>query len=293
MNDRANLVVVLLGVSAALIVGTLAWRWRSLPTPNPPHPASRTGRRAAARDALRVAGVVTTAGAISGLLCAGLVGRLVMRTLAATSGDRARGLRTEAGETVGQITADGSIAFIQFAGFVSATLLAVTFVVLRRWLPSTAGTAGVALGVVLLGTIGVIDPLSPDNVDFEILTPRWVAVMLVVATALLLGVTFTAFVARLDQLSVAPGHRRYVVYVGLIGMWFILPVVGVYVGGRALASGRVSAWLERPRAHRGRGCRHSVRDGRDADGSARRGRSDPCRIARRPKATRSHSTGRA
>jgi pimeloyl-ACP methyl ester carboxylesterase len=250
MTDHANLIVVLLGTSAALIAATLAWRWRNLSTPKTRKLAGANRRSGAARDAVRVAGVVTTAGAISGLLCAGLVGRLVMRTLAATSGGGAAGLRTEAGETVGRITVGGSIAFIQFAGFVSATLLAVAFVALRRWLPATAGPAGAALGVVLLGTIGVIDPLSPSNVDFEILTPRWLAVALVVGTALLLGVTFAAITARLDQLSLAPGRRRSVIYVGLGAMWFILPAVGLYVGGRVLGVGRLSGWFERPRAHR-------------------------------------------
>ena len=46
---------------------------------------------------------------IAGVLVAGLGGRLMMRVLAATSGDSAQGLVTEAHETVGEITLGGSL----------------------------------------------------------------------------------------------------------------------------------------------------------------------------------------
>ena len=52
--------------------------------------------------------LVVTTGLVTGILVAGAGGRLIMRLLAATSPD-ARGLVTEAGETVGQISVSGTL----------------------------------------------------------------------------------------------------------------------------------------------------------------------------------------
>jgi hypothetical protein len=110
----------------------------------------------------------------------------------------------------------------------------LVFVVARRWLPPTAGYAGLALGVLMLGTIGILGGApNPDNTDFEILEPTWLALTLIALTALLAGTTFAAVAARLET-----GFRRiaYASYVVLLVP--ILAAGGViYLGIRTFFSG--------------------------------------------------------
>jgi len=94
----------------------------------------------------------------------------------------------------------------------------------------------------------VADPLSPDNSDFSILEPVWLAVGLLCATAILFGTTFAAIVAKLDATLVpvtalrssAPrGHKvAYASLVLLIIATPLLAAVVVYIAARALVHGR-------------------------------------------------------
>jgi hypothetical protein len=203
---------------------------------------------------LRTLAVATTAGVVAGVLVAGLGGRLVMRILGATSGDTAQGKVTEADEVVGEITAGGTIGIVIFVGLFGGLLTALGFVLVRRWLPTTAGSAGLVAGILLLGTIGVGDAMSPDNVDFAILRPTWLAVTLIVVVALLFGVTFTALAARLDagmptmdrRLSSIASHASLVV----LSFPPLVVAAAAYVAGRAALRGRLTPLIANPTARR-------------------------------------------
>lgn len=208
----------------------------------------------AAFDALRTLACVLTAGFVAGLLVVGLGGRLVMRVLAATSGGGAQGRTTDAGERVGEITLGGSIGFFIFAGLLIPLASSLVFIPLRRILPRTSWIAGSLFGLLLLATFGVSDPLSPDNVDFVILSPTWLAVTLVCLTALLFGVTFSAIVARLDATLVPLGRlrsdgplRRKLPNLSLVWLVIAPPLAvpaTVYVVGRAILHGRLAPTIE-------------------------------------------------
>jgi hypothetical protein len=210
--------------------------------------------RAAARDALRSVAGVLTAGLVAGALVAGLGGRLLMRVLAATSGDDAQGRLTEAEETVGEITFDGTLGFVIFVGLLVPAGASLVYLVLRRFLPDRAWIAGLVFGLLLLATFGVDDPLASDNVDFRILRPLPLAVGLVVATALLFGVTFTALAARFDRSRLVTGRRAgpRPTDLGLIALVlpFYLVPAAVYVAVRTVARGRLGVLLERPTVQR-------------------------------------------
>ena len=242
----ANLVIVTLGVAAVIVSAVIALRWRRLPLVAPDRtPPATSGR--AALDGLRTLAAAMSAGVIAGALVPGLIGRLVMRILGATSGHAAQGARTDADEIVGVITGNGTLAVVVFVGVLGGVIAALGLLVVRRWLPLTAGSAGVVAGVLLLGTIGVGDALSPDNGDFALLRPTWLAVTLVVLTALLFGVTFTALAARLDaglptlrwHFSAIASHAALIVV--LFPILFFVAVL--YVGGRALLRGEVAPVL--------------------------------------------------
>jgi hypothetical protein len=249
----ANVVVSVLGIVGVVVAAQFAWRWRRSPLLAEGRPTVETSGRAAL-DGLRTLALATTAGIGAGVLVAGLGGRLVMRVLGATSGGAAQGKLTEADEVVGEITTGGTIGIVIFVGLFGGIITALAFVVVRRWLPTTAGPAGLVAGVLLLGTIGVGDAMSPDNVDFAILRPTWLAVTLIVAVALLFGVTFTALAARLDAGMPTLGHRpsSIAAHASLVLLVFPPLVVGAaaYVAGRAALRGRLAPLLASPTIRR-------------------------------------------
>ena len=118
---------------------------------------------------------------------------------------------------------------------------------LSRATPHRDGRIGQAPGTWVTG------PLSQDSVDFIILSPPWLGVTLVAATALLFGMTFTALAARLD--ATLPSLRRpwsalswrhRLAYASLICL--LIPVLalpaGLYIAGRAASHGRLGSLLD-------------------------------------------------
>jgi hypothetical protein len=139
----------------------------------------------------RYVAVSLGAGVASGIMAAGAGGRLVMRLLGATSPDM-HGLTTEAGETIGEITAGGTLAFIVFAGIPAGVLSGGLYAVLAPVLPG-GRARGVVLGAVLLVLFATrLDPLRPDSIDFLLLEPAWLAVAGFSALALFQGMLVAA-----------------------------------------------------------------------------------------------------
>jgi hypothetical protein len=157
----------------------------------------------------RYAVVSLAAGLTAGLLAAGAGGRLVMRLLAATS-PGAEGSFTEAGEIVGDITAGGTVAFFIFTGVPAGFLSAVAYALVRPVLPQ-GRAGGVLLGLLLLLVAGTtIDPLRPDNLDFALLGPDWLAVLAFASLAVFQGLVVTAVGERLDHRVELAGRARTV-----------------------------------------------------------------------------------
>ncbi len=248
-----NLLVVAICVAAVALALVISWRGRNRPVVAPRDLVASTAG-ASALDAVRTLAITTTAGFVAGGLVAGLGGRLVMRVLAATSGDGAQGRLTDAEERVGEITLGGTIGLVIFVGLLIPVVTSFVFILIRRLLPGRAWVTGAVYGLFLLATFGVSDPLSRDNSDFTILEPLWLAVGLVCLTAILFGTTFAAIAARLDSTLVpiaalrtkAP-RRHKVAYASLVLLVVatpILAVAAVYIAARALVHGRSRALLE-------------------------------------------------
>jgi hypothetical protein len=158
-----------------------------------------------------------------------------MRVLAATSGDAAQGLLTEADERVGRISLDGTLGLVVFVGLFGGIAGGLAYVALRRWLPGRTWQAGLVLGVLALG-LARFDALAPDNKDFDILRPTWLAVLLLVALFPAFGMTAAALIERIDR---SWTHRP----VGLIPLVLIAPsgpfaLGAVVIAGAAFAARR-------------------------------------------------------
>ena len=137
-------------------------------------------------------------GTVSGLLVTGAGGRLAMRLLAVTSPE-ATGRLTEAQATVGEITFEGTIGYLVFGALPFAFASTALYLLVAPWLPR-GRLAGPTFGLAVFIVVApFIDPLRADNVDFDIVGPGWLAVLVFAALAVLQGAFLSAFAGRLSR----------------------------------------------------------------------------------------------
>ena len=184
-------------VCGLLVVASvvLALRWRNYafvldPRLGAPGPARMRGLA-------RGLGVGALTGLVLGVLVVGPAGRLVMRLLAATS-PSAQGQITEAGEVVGRITLDGTIGFYVFVGLPFGLVVGLIYVFVARAFPTGLFGGAIYGGTLLVLFSTALEPLRPDNPDFSIVGPGWLAVTAFAAMALGTGVVAAAVAGRID-----------------------------------------------------------------------------------------------
>lgn len=215
----------------------VAWNGRTFRAPEP-QDAPAAGE--VARRFAWYASLTIVAGIAAGILVIGAGGRLAMRLLAVTAASDAQGRLTEAEEVVGRITVGGTISFVVFNGIFGGVTAAAAYLVVRRFLPpGRLGGAVFGLGLlVVLGT--TIDPLRKGNVDFDIVGPGWLAVVVFTAMAVAFGTTLASITSRLsDWLPLPSTERRVMVRyapaaaLAAVGftMTALLAIVGLVVVG--------------------------------------------------------------
>lgn len=185
-----------------MLVGlVLTIRWGATPYEpwSAPAPAGERPVRAIALTYLRGVAVALVGGFWAGALVTGPAMRLIMRLLAATSGDDAQGRLTEADEIVGDIALDGTIGLYIFGGLLPGLFSGAIYVLVRKWLPA-GRLGGVAFGVLHLIVAGTrSEPLRPDNPDFAFLGPGWLAVVTFGAAAIVHGMAVAALANRFSR----------------------------------------------------------------------------------------------
>lgn len=217
--------MALMGLMGALlvvgVVATVAWggspyqRW---------HPA-KEGRRdreptstadavpsvvEASQRYLRGVAVALVGGFWAGALVTGPAMRLIMRLLAVTGGDDAQGRITEAEEVVGDISLDGTVGLYLFGGILPGLLSGAIYVVVRRWLPA-GHVGGVVFGLLhLIVAATRVDPLRPDNRDFDIVGPGWLSVLTFGLAAIGHGMAVAAVANRFSAVF-PPASRQLAV----------------------------------------------------------------------------------
>jgi hypothetical protein len=253
----AVIVVCILLVLAGLVAVV---RWGSLTVEPPPapglDPAGQTKRPPVGLVVRRYLWYLTVAvasGVGAGLLAAGAGGRLVMRLLAVTAGVEAQGRITEAEEIVGRISVDGTLGFIVFTGLFFGLTSGVLYLLLHRWLPASWGS-GLVYGALLLVVAGTrLEPLRPDNPDFDLVGPEWVSVAAFAALVMFHGALVAALAGRASRaLPLLDARLRAVAaYAPLLLLVPLVPVIPllILVGlGVVLASQIptvVAAWHDR------------------------------------------------
>ncbi len=136
-------------------------------------------------------------GTVSGLLVTGAGGRLAMRLLAVTSPE-ATGRLTEAQATVGEITFEGTIGYLVFGALPFAFASTALYLLAAPWLPR-GRLAGPTFGLAAFIMVApFIDPLRADNVDFDIVGPGWLSVLVFAALAVVQGAFLAAFAGPVE-----------------------------------------------------------------------------------------------
>lgn len=157
---------------------------------------ARTVGDATAASLRRIA-IATVSCGIAGILVGGMGSRLVMR-ISALAAPAARGLLTENGNVVGEITLAGTIGLLVFAGIGSAVLGAGALVVFDPWLPRRTAPRGLVFGAFLLAFAGTF-VLDPTNVDFLVLGNRALNVAMFSSLFLAFGLVASAAMSLLDR----------------------------------------------------------------------------------------------
>jgi hypothetical protein len=194
-----------------------------------------------AEAAFTSAGLMSLAGVLSGLFWGGLGGRIAMRILLLTSPDNVRGVISDDGFEIGKLSSESIVLFIFAAvlggiiGFGGGLVRMVTAG--PTWL--IASGFGLACGP-FFGALLV----TPDGVDFQLLEPLGLAVVLFVALPGLWGSTTVVLAEYLAQPGIMfdkPLRRlneRRLGFLGwgLLGLLTVVGVVGLAVDVRELAS---------------------------------------------------------
>jgi hypothetical protein len=128
----------------------------------------REGAWAAEPGALRRLAPLFLAGGLAGILAGGLGSRVAMRVAALAAPESAQGIQTEAQATIGQITLDGTLFLVLFAGITSAIVGTALYLGVRAWLPTPRWPRALAFGVLELVVFGTAI-LDQGNRDFAIL----------------------------------------------------------------------------------------------------------------------------
>ena len=223
MHPIIAICLLLLAAGAAM-----ALRWGHLELVPPWGAEGNASTATRVRRAVWFAALFTHAAVVTGLTVLGPGGRLAMRLLAVTAGDDAQGRITEAEEIVGAITVDGTIGFIVFVGLFGGVVLAGLYLVLRKWLPPArwgALTVALVFGVV---SSTRLEPLRPDNPDFELVGPPWLAVTIFLALGVLTMLTMGAVIGRLSR-SLPLLEARPAAIAPYAILVFVLPAATVVV----------------------------------------------------------------
>ncbi len=175
-------------------------------------------------------------GALAGLLAGGIGGRLAMFILRLTSAPELHGLLTDDGFTIGSFTSETAflLAFTTFFGVAGGLL----YLVVRPWFPARrrAAAMGVSFGLVLGARV-----IRTDGIDFAVLDPLWLAIVLFLLVPALYGVVLSLAVERfLRERSVVQRWPLWVVApLGLL----LVPLLSIAEIGALLVVLFVVAWF--------------------------------------------------
>lgn len=192
------------------------------------------------------------AGLLLGLIVGGVGGRIAMFVLRVTSGSDVVGLESDDGFTIGRFSLN-TLFLLAATTAIGGVGVGPFYALVRPWVP--AGWRTIAPGL-FFGVVGGAVLVRSDGVDFTVLTPVELAIVLFVALPLLFGLLLEPTARVGERLS--PHLPRWVFYLvpfmllptGPPGIVFALLVLVLIGGGwldgaREVLRSRVIAWTAR------------------------------------------------
>ena len=156
---------------------------------------------------IRHIGIVGVGGLVTGIIVGGAGSRLVMLVSRLLAADVIMGIRTEAGNVVGEVTVGGSLALVVFVGLFAGGGGAITYLIAEPWLQWAGRWYPVVFTVVLFALSSFVI-LVPGNIDFFILGNAAVNVAMFSALFVAFGLLLCWLVPRLDRrLPSVRAHR--------------------------------------------------------------------------------------
>ena len=174
------------------------------------------------------------AGLVTGILVAGVGGRIVMRVAALLVPDAA-GRLTENGNRVGDITLSGTLGLVIGAGVFFGLAGATVWVVVSPWLPRDGRLRAVAAMPVAIALAGVA-LIQASNSDFRVLRRDVATVALLLVLVAVAGLAISLVDGWLDRRLPAatvssPADAIYLAITVAGGLLVFPIVVGSYVFG--------------------------------------------------------------
>ncbi len=170
--------------------------------------------------------VLIVAGIPAGVILVGVGSRVAMFILRLTSPDHVRGVTSDDGFVIGQVTLFGTYNLLAFGAVVgiigaAAYQMVAPWLIGPRWFRRlTTGLAAAAVGGSIL--------IHPDGVDFTLLQPTWLTIGLFIALPGLFGTLIGPVVdavSRPDSWT-AQGRRQWLLPIVCVGFVpFAIPVI--------------------------------------------------------------------
>jgi hypothetical protein len=200
-----------------------------------PNPQVSTDRVSLGRlaDPLRDIARGGIAGLLTGILVAGIGGRIVMRA-AALLVPEAAGQFTENGNRIGSITLSGTLGLVLVGGLFFGLLGATVWVVVSPWIPGGSRTRALLAMPIAVALAGVA-LVQADNPDFRVLRHDAATVVLLLALVSLAGLAIASFDRWLDRrlpaaTVSAPADAVYLTLTVAGGVLIFPIVVAGYLG---------------------------------------------------------------
>jgi hypothetical protein len=136
--------------------------------------------------------VLIVAGISGGVILIGVGSRVAMLILRVTSPDTVRGVESDDGFTIGEVTIGGTYNLLQI-GAAFGIIGAAAYMCVAPWLVGPMWFRRLTTGVAAAAVVGSM-LIHADGIDFTVLKPTWLAIGLFVALPGLFGTLIGAFV---------------------------------------------------------------------------------------------------
>lgn len=187
--------------------------------------------------------VLVVAGMATGVLVAGLGGRLAMLLLRLTSPAPVKGLVSDDGFVIGRVTLSGTYNLAMLGGLVGV-IGAAAYQWVRPWLLGPGWLRSVTVALASGAVVGSM-LIHADGIDFTRLKPTWLALTLFVTLPAVFALSVARAVDAVEQPGswTRQGRRRWILPLVVLA---VVPLAGVAL---LVAAPVVAGWaLVRSRA---------------------------------------------